>query len=506
MPDFASQEILDGRFCLLDLLGAGSYGKVYKARDNRPRTPQNPRYYAVKILRKADPSSREGDMQLRELRLQKKVSHHPNIVTFCGAFEEGDFFFVVLELCDGYDLFSAIVDEGLFDGNDQLIKSCFVKILDAVHFCHQQGVFHRDLKPENVLCSKDGVNIWLADFGLATNRRACADFGCGSRAYMSPECIGKETNNVVYSALHNDIWSLGVILVNLVTRHNPWSYAHSSDPCFDAFLLDSNSIRNALPISDALHSILKRILHLDPMARISIPFLRNEILAVKTFYAPSVSVVVSSPAIPNAQIAIAVEVVVAPREEFLAGEHISVRVDHDHDHNNLGSSSSASVNPAGLEAYIIQPHRPQLFLVGSLSSCISSSFNLSEEDDGDILITPPHGPIALICEVSELKIGEGMGDLVSKRPVSALPSPNLSTSLSAYSSESGSVSGRSLRRRPRFDVDPRIGFKKSQQPHAEDAGADCGMNVLKIVVPEPVYATPAKLRDGVMSVLTRSSV
>ncbi|KAJ4487675.1 kinase-like domain-containing protein [Lentinula aciculospora] len=285
MPDFASQEILDGRFRLLDLLGAGSYGKVYKAIDNRPKSFSSARCYAIKVLLKADTQSRDYEMQLRELKLHKKVSHHPNIVTFCGAFEENDFVFVVLEYCEGYDLFTAIVDKGIFEGNDQLIKSSYVKILDAVYYCHQQGVFHRDLKPENILCSVDGSDIWLADFGLSTTRRACHDFGCGSKAYMSPECIGKETNNVIYSASLNDIWSLGVILVNLVTRHNPWNYAHSSDPCFDAFLENRDSLRDALPISDSLNLLLKRIFDFNPVTRINIPSLRNEVLSVESFYA-----------------------------------------------------------------------------------------------------------------------------------------------------------------------------------------------------------------------------
>ncbi|GAW06898.1 amidase signature enzyme [Lentinula edodes] len=101
MPDFTSQEILNGRFHILDFLGAGAYGKVYKALDNYPKSFSSTRYYAIKVLLKADTQSRDYEMQLRELKLQKKVSHHPNIVTFCGAFEENDFVFVVLEYCEG---------------------------------------------------------------------------------------------------------------------------------------------------------------------------------------------------------------------------------------------------------------------------------------------------------------------------------------------------------------------------------------------------------------------
>ncbi|KIK59487.1 hypothetical protein GYMLUDRAFT_245173 [Collybiopsis luxurians FD-317 M1] len=472
MPDFTSQEILDGRFCLLDLLGAGSYGKVYKARDNRPRTEQSPRFYAIKVLRKADTNSRESDMQLRELRLQKKVSHHPNIVTFCGAFEEGDYFFVVLDLCEGYDLFTAIADVGLFDGNNELIKSCYVKILDAVHFCHQQGVYHRDLKPENILCSKNGRDIWLADFGLATNRRACCDFGCGSSAYMSPECIGKETNNVVYSALHNDIWSLGVILVNLVTRHNPWGCAQSSDPCFDAFLLDRNSIRNALPISDALHHLLKRIFHLNPIARISIPFLRNEILAVETFYASDEkedSILVPSSPIPNIQVAVDVEFKV---EEFKVEDSFSGESSSDDASPSWSSADSEEVEVRILKGNVPPSRRPrpELFVVGSVSSYGSNSSQLVD------LLIAPHGTANLPIEV---------------RGVDGNSHQSSSTT---ESSASSSKSCRSLRRRPRFAVDPRVGFKQEAEKLK-----------LEIVAPEPVYPkTRQSLKD--VAALVRFSV
>ncbi|KAJ3999214.1 serine/threonine protein kinase, negative regulator of sexual conjugation and meiosis [Lentinula boryana] len=414
MPDFASQEILDGRFRLLDLLGAGSYGKVYKAFDNQPKSFSSARYYAVKVLLKADKQSRDYEMQLRELKLHKKVSFHPNIVTFCGAFEENDYLFVVLEYCEGNDLFTAIVDKGIFERNDQLIKSSYVKLVDAVYYCHQQGVFHRDLKPENILCSVDGSDIWLADFGLSTNRRVCHDFGCGSKAYMSPECIGKETNNVIYSAPLNDIWSLGVILVNLVTQHNPWNYAHSSDPCFDAFLANRDSLRDALPISDSLNSILKRIFDFNPVSRINLPTLRNEILSLETFYAPNDQIdnpdtntvpfylpdeptdsvkLELHPAVDGIKVEVEVEVDV----EVVAGSLQRSST------SSMGSTSWSNIEWNELKKRLlllqgVLPPRPKLFVVGSHS--ISRPHSSNSQDD--LLVTPPYGPVDLAIDVPEI--------------------------------------------------------------------------------------------------------
>ncbi|KAL1730996.1 kinase-like domain-containing protein [Schizophyllum commune] len=138
----------------------------------------------------------------------------------CGAF--GKHVYVVLNLCDGGDLFSAITERNLYFGNDALIKSVFLQILDAVHHCHSKGVYHRDLKPENIFCSKDGATIYIGDFGLATDKEITKDYGCGSKFYMSPECIGKEIVLGEFSNARSDIWSLGVVLTNLVSGRNPW--------------------------------------------------------------------------------------------------------------------------------------------------------------------------------------------------------------------------------------------------------------------------------------------
>lgn len=70
--------------------------------------------------------------------------------------------------------------------NDALITDVFLQIIDAVEYCHEQGVFHRDLKPENILCNQDGTHVVLADFGLATRQPISDDLGVGSGYYMSP--------------------------------------------------------------------------------------------------------------------------------------------------------------------------------------------------------------------------------------------------------------------------------------------------------------------------------
>jgi serine/threonine protein kinase len=298
-PDFAGHLLDSGRLKLLELLGSGAYGKVYKAIDLTSPC-EKPDYFAVKCLLRPKPGSRHENFQLREFALHRLVSSHPNIVGFHKVLYDHTYVYVVLDLCLGGDLFAVITERKVLQHNDELIKSIFLQLLDAVYHCHENSVFHRDLKPENVLCSEDGTLIYLADFGLSTQKKVSEDFGCGSSYYMSPECIGKEFKHGKYSTRHSDIWSLGVILINMIAGRNPWRYAMTTDDCFSAFLYNRDFLRSVLPISAQANNILKRIFHLNPLNRISIPDLRREILAIETFFMSEEELSIANDAVRSA--------------------------------------------------------------------------------------------------------------------------------------------------------------------------------------------------------------
>lgn len=173
--------VLAGWLELRGILGLGAYGVVYSAIDIHTNIP-----YAVKALNKHGLDARQREFQIREIRLHYLASQHPNVVSMIRILDSTDCTFVVIEYCPEGDLFSNITEKGHFVGNDPLAKHAFLQILDAVQFCHSNGIYHRDLKPENILVTDNGTTVKLADFGLATTDCITSDFGCGSTFYMSP--------------------------------------------------------------------------------------------------------------------------------------------------------------------------------------------------------------------------------------------------------------------------------------------------------------------------------
>lgn len=206
--------------------------------------------------------------------------------------------YLVLDYCPGGDLFAAIKLR-TYEGDVPLIKKVFIELLDGVQACHSAGVYHRDLKPENILCVEPGLGIRIADFGLSTTKLISQEFNVGSWEYLSPGmstvawghplifCFSEchfETGSPHYSPLYSDIWSLGVILVNMVSGRSPWGPATPSNQDFWRYINNPDFLLEVLPISRSFNEILKQIFHLRESARIGLSKLREEIIKLDTFY------------------------------------------------------------------------------------------------------------------------------------------------------------------------------------------------------------------------------
>ncbi len=188
----------------------------------------------------------------------------------------------------------------------------FLEICDAVEYSHSRGVYHRDLKPKNIFV-KDG-SIKLADFGLATCDEFSTELNVGSiryrihltLRYMSPENFtsSRGAKSPYYSPA-NDVWSLGVILFNMITGLNLWAQPSNKDRVFNFYLqgaahesdnLYSTAPRNSFQrstfaafqknfkFSDAFSEILARVFNIDPTERPTPRELKNMVIHLDCIY------------------------------------------------------------------------------------------------------------------------------------------------------------------------------------------------------------------------------
>ncbi|PCH43574.1 hypothetical protein WOLCODRAFT_90362 [Wolfiporia cocos MD-104 SS10] len=233
----------------------------------RPATRYG-REYAIKLLSKANLDQDALEAQLFEATIHQSLPAHPNIVTLHRTLETPSFLLLLLEFVPGEDLFYFLEQaRDHFDAEPELdadatgtsrtpsspgllaslapsqllshtrlrlIASMFAQMCDAVATCHEHFVFHRDIKPENFIVTDgwatgpDGrrerkVVVKLTDFGLSTTDTDSADMDCGSAPYMSFEC--RNNLHPTYSPRAADVWSLGIVLINMLYHYNPWTDA-----------------------------------------------------------------------------------------------------------------------------------------------------------------------------------------------------------------------------------------------------------------------------------------
>ncbi|BFZ62784.1 Serine/threonine protein kinase [Saitoella coloradoensis] len=274
-PASLINRVIDSRLDILDILGIGAYGTVYLAQDLHTSE-----YLAVKAL---GHSINNGPYQsktsmVRELTLQARCSAHPNVVKLHEVLEAGDTTYSVMEMCTEGDLFRAITQTAGtgYPAPDDVRKELFLQVLDAVEYMHTRGIYHRDLKSENIMITDNGATAKIADFGLATTREVSTDRGCGSTFYMSPENVRGDTP---YPNDSNDVWSLGVILINILTGRNPWPYACPSQAPYHQYLHDRTFLQSMLPcLSEEICEILYHVLEPEYERRWTVREFRDAIL------------------------------------------------------------------------------------------------------------------------------------------------------------------------------------------------------------------------------------
>src|SRR5688572_20861687 len=205
-----------GRYKILDEIGRGAMGVVYRAQD-----PAIGRVVAIKTIRindLADPSeqSKLRDRLLREAQSAGILSH-PGIVTIYDVAEEEGIAYIAMEYVDGPTLDQMAVND---PPDGRLILDILGQTAAALDYAHKRGIVHRDMKPANIMIHERSI-AKIADFGVAriqSHQMTQAGSMIGTPNYMSPEQIQGQTVNG-----RSDQFSLAVIAYELLTGEKPFA-------------------------------------------------------------------------------------------------------------------------------------------------------------------------------------------------------------------------------------------------------------------------------------------
>ncbi|GAA6044474.1 hypothetical protein JCM8097_000899, partial [Rhodosporidiobolus ruineniae] len=268
-------------FKLAEKLGQGAFGSVYKG----PRARHAPSSRCVFAFTLPAPSSTKGpespsscaassflpvqpalltshphrtqiDLShipkaelpdiMSEIDLLKNL-HHPNIVQYRGYARTDSALYIVLEYCENGSLSALMKKFGRIP--ESLVGLYTLQVLQGLQYLHDQGVIHRDIKGSNILATKEG-SIKLADFGVATRVGGPSDLAVvGSPYWMAPEVVDQSG-----ATLSSDIWSLGALVIELITGKPPY---HFLDPMPALFRIVND---DCPPLPDGASAVVRDFL------------------------------------------------------------------------------------------------------------------------------------------------------------------------------------------------------------------------------------------------------
>jgi serine/threonine protein kinase/tetratricopeptide (TPR) repeat protein len=251
-----------GHYTIIEKLGAGGMGEVYRARDERLK-----RDVALKVLPEDSPKDAAAETKILREAQSASALNDPNICTIHEVGEANGRHFIVMELVEGSPLSSLIPPEGL---RPELVVRYGAQIASALAHAHDRGIIHRDIKSANIVITPSG-QIKVLDFGLArlhggpelteaTRSNQSADRASavvGTLPYIAPEILrGGEAGP------RSDIWSLGVTLYEMSAGSRPFRGQ-------TGFELTSAILREPLPplppqVPSGIRAVIERCLEKEP--------------------------------------------------------------------------------------------------------------------------------------------------------------------------------------------------------------------------------------------------
>ncbi|KAG6491008.1 hypothetical protein ZIOFF_052340 [Zingiber officinale] len=243
-------------------LGRGEFGVTYLCMDRHTKELLACKSISKRKLRTAV----DVEDVRREVAIMRHLPKSPSIVTLREALEDEGAVHLVMELCEGGELFDRIVARGHY--SERAAAAVMRTIVEVVQLCHRHGVIHRDLKPENFLFANNKENSPLKaiDFGLSVFFKPGERFSeiVGSPYYMAPEVLKRNYGPEI------DIWSAGVILYILLCGVPPF-WAETEQGVAQAILRGIIDFkRDPWPsVSESAKNLVQQMLEPDPKLRLT---------------------------------------------------------------------------------------------------------------------------------------------------------------------------------------------------------------------------------------------
>uniref|UniRef100_A0A672I2N2 non-specific serine/threonine protein kinase n=1 Tax=Salarias fasciatus TaxID=181472 RepID=A0A672I2N2_SALFA len=261
-------------------IGEGSFGKAILV-----KSKLDGHQYVIKEISISAMSSKERRESTKEVAVLANMSH-PNIVQYKESFEEAGCLYIVMDYCEGGDLFRKInSQEGVLFQEEQILD-WFVQICLALKHVHDRKILHRDIKSQNIFLTRDGT-VQLGDFGIARVLNSTVEFArtcIGTPYYLSPEiCENKPYNN------KSDIWALGCVLYEMCTLKHAFEAGNMKNLVLKIICGSYPPV--STHYSQDLRALLRQVFKRNPRERPSV----NAILAkpflswrIKKFLPPQV--------------------------------------------------------------------------------------------------------------------------------------------------------------------------------------------------------------------------
>jgi serine/threonine-protein kinase len=287
-----------GSYRLIDRLGAGGMGEVWRAEDTRLLRP-----VAIKIL--SERIANDPEWKARFLREARTIAqmNHPNIATIYSIEQEADKLFIAMELVEGESL-STVLARGALQPVEavQIVKQVAAALAEA----HDKGVVHRDVKPDNIIVGKRSVKV--LDFGIAKQLISTSDAPTltqaglivGTPFYMSPEqALGRPVD------ARSDLFSLGVVLYEALAGKRPFEGESVTETMMNIIMQEAPELVVVAPkVPAALVEIVGRALQKKPERRYGSAGEMVDALARVDFKQPAVRPPVKPPKIDAPTVAI----------------------------------------------------------------------------------------------------------------------------------------------------------------------------------------------------------